>query len=101
MSALMSTNQSKDFCIWQQLLAFLGEDLPDRCATKCTRCQPKDGDVRVQRVDECHMQKTPSRNIQVYAFALGPSTSGLDIELVKKALIDFEGLVAAGKFLMM
>jgi len=97
MKKLVSSNPSASFCIWQQLLGFLGQQLPSPCQN-CARCAPAAGDIQVRKVDECFLQKTPKHGIPVIAFAKNKRDNGLDIDLVKQALIDYDSiLVAAGR----
>ncbi len=97
MNSLFDLNPANEnFCIWQKLLAFLGQPKANfRCET-CSRCKPKAGDVRVRKIDDTYIQRTPKLQIPVYAFAHNRVCESVDADRVKQLLLEHQGIIAAG-----
>jgi len=95
MNSLLSTSNSESFCMWQRLLSFLGQVRDEwRCEHFCTRCAPRQGDLRVQEV-EIYFRATTNTGIPILALAENKRVTTLDPDVIQQALISAKVDVAA------
>jgi len=89
-------NPNHQECIWVKLLDFLGQKTePEFKCQKCTRCNPKDGDVRMVTTEECWQQFTPRHKIPVFAFGKTNHECVMDLDRVKDVLLTYRADIAA------
>src|SRR5688500_18926595 len=82
MNSLIHVNNTD--CVWEQMLDFLNCNIDEKCG-KCTRCKPKDGDLRMKAKIRYWEQRT-LLGITVYALSWCCSRFALDYDVLRELL---------------